>query len=101
MRASSATWGRMSVAPSEQLTPTESGCAWATERQKASTVWPERVRPLASVIATEIMIGRRMPVSSKTSSIATSAALALRVSKIVSTSSRSTSPSIKARVCSA
>ena len=29
----------------------------STERQKASTVWPDSVRPLASVIATEIITG--------------------------------------------
>ena len=54
----------MKSAPREQLTPTERGFAWETERQKASTVCPERVRPLASVIATEIMIGSRRPISS-------------------------------------
>src|SRR6056297_1181446 len=51
--------------------------------------------PLASVIATEIMTGRRRPVASKTSSMATRAAFAFRVSKIVSTSRMSTSPSIR------
>ena len=34
------------VAPSEQLTPTISGSACSTEIQNASTVWPERLRPL-------------------------------------------------------
>ncbi len=100
MRASSATWGRISTAPSEQLTPTDSGFTWATERQKASIVWPERVRAEASVIATEIMIGSRRPRASKTSSIATRAAFAFSVSKMVSTSRRSTSPSSRASTCS-
>ena len=38
-----------------------SGRAWATEFQKASVVWPESVRPLASVIVPEIMTGTRRP----------------------------------------
>ena len=53
------------------------------------------------MIATEIMIGRRTPLSSKTLSIATRAALAFSVSKIVSTRSTSAPPSTSPRVCSA
>ena len=44
----------------------------------------------------EMMSGRRAPRSSKSRSIAKSAALAFSVSKIVSTSSRSTPPSSSA-----
>ena len=55
--ASSARKGRISRPPSEQLRPTESGFAWATETQKASIVWPESVRPLLSVMVTEICGG--------------------------------------------
>ena len=47
-------YGRISRAPSAQLMPTLNGCACATEVQNASTVWPESVRPLRSVIVTEI-----------------------------------------------
>ena len=39
------TCGRISFAPSEQLTPTISGCACSIEFQNASSVWPESVRP--------------------------------------------------------
>ena len=74
----------MSFAPSAQLRPTLNGRACAIEIQKASTVWPDSVRPLRSVIVAEIRIGRRTPFSSNTSSVATSAALALSVSVIVS-----------------
>ncbi len=35
------------------------GGACATEFQKASVVWPESVRPLASVMVPEIMTGTR------------------------------------------
>ena len=55
--ASSARKGRISSAPSAQLMPTASGRACATDVQKASTVWPERVRPLLSVMVTEIISG--------------------------------------------
>ncbi len=56
-RARSSTYGRISVAPSEQLTPTMSGSACSIEVQNASTVWPERVRPERSTIVTEIQSG--------------------------------------------
>jgi hypothetical protein len=51
--------------------------------------------------AAEIITGSSVPSRSKTSRIATRAALALRESKIVSTSKRSTPPAISARTCSA
>ncbi len=85
--------GRISVAPSEQLTPTTSGRACSTEIQNASTVWPERFLPLRSIAVKEIQSGS----SGATSCAATSAALAFRVSKTVSIMSRSTPPSRKSR----
>ena len=81
--------------------PTENGSAWATDAQNASTVCPDSVRPLRSVIVTEIMIGSSTPISANVSWIAVIAALELSVSKIVSISRTSTPPSIKARTCSA
>ena len=77
-----------------------SGRAWRTLHQKASTVWPVRVRPEASTIVPEIITGTRAPRRSKTSSRAKMAALALRVSKIVSTSRRSAPPSRRADAAS-
>lgn len=47
--------GRISLAPSAQLMPTDSGRACITEVQNASTVCPDRVRPLLSVMVTEIV----------------------------------------------
>ena len=41
------------------------GRACATEFQNASAVWPVSVRPAASVIVPEIMIGTRTPWCSK------------------------------------
>ena len=49
--------GRISVAPSEQLTPTRSGSACSTEIQNASTVCPERFRPERSIAVNEIQSG--------------------------------------------
>ena len=37
------------------------GRACRTEAQNASTVWPDSVRPEASVIVPEMMIGMSMP----------------------------------------
>ena len=91
------TCGRISAAPSEQLTPTISGSACSIAVQNASTVCPDRVRPLRSTIATEIHSGR----PGATSRAAAIAALAFSVSKIVSISSRSTPPSASAAICSA
>jgi len=71
------------------------------EVQKASIVWPDRLRPLRSAKVTETMTGSELPVSAKISCIATRAAFALSVSKMVSTSSRSAPPSINPRICSA
>ena len=57
MRESSATYGRISCAPSEQLTPTISGSACSIEAQNASIVWPDSVRPERSTIVAEIQSG--------------------------------------------
>ena len=78
----------------------EIGLAWRTLFQKASVVWPDRVRPEASVMVPEIMIGISFPVSSSSVFTAKMAALALRVSNTVSISSRSTPPSIRASAAS-
>ena len=77
----SSTKGRISAAPSEQLTPTISGRACSTESQNASTVWPERLRPLLSIAVNESQSGS----SGASSSAAAIAAFALSESKTVST----------------
>ena len=61
MRDSSSTYGRSCFAPSAQFRPMASGRAWRTEFQNASVVWPDSVRPEASVIVPEMMIGRSTP----------------------------------------
>ncbi|MNG19059.1 hypothetical protein D3C84_1031790 [compost metagenome] len=88
------------MAPRAQFRPTEIGLAWRTEFQKASVVCPDRVRPEASVMVPEIMIGSSKPSSSNTPCTAKIAALALRVSKMVSIRIRSEPPSIRPRVAS-
>src|SRR6478672_10229930 len=60
-RASSSMYGRISAAPSAQLRPSASGRTWRTEFQNASGVWPDSVRPEASVIVPDTMIGSRAP----------------------------------------
>ena len=85
------------AAPSEQFTPTISGSACSTDAQNASTVWPERLRPLWSIAVKEIQRGT----SGATSSAAAIAAFAFSVSKTVSIRSRSTPPSTSAAICSA
>ena len=89
--------GRISVAPSEQLTPTTSGSACSTEVQNASLVWPERLRPLRSMAVKESQSG----VSGAVSRAAAIAAFAFSVSKMVSISRMSTPPSTSASICSA
>ena len=91
---------RISSAPSAQFRPTEKGRAWLIETQKASGVWPVRVRPDRSVMVPEIISGGTSSPSSARLSMAKSAALALSVSKIVSTRIRSTPASIRARAAS-
>ena len=93
----SSTNGRISVAPSAQLTPTSSGSACWTESQNASTVCPERVRPLLSTAVKESQSG----ISGASSSAATIAAFALSESKTVSIRRKSTPPSRSARICCA
>gem|GEM_PF-5672363 len=61
---------------------TASGEACSTEIQNASTVCPERLRPLRSTTETETTSGS----SGATARAAAIAALPLRVSKTVSTS---------------
>ena len=97
MRESSSTCGRISVAPSEQLTPTISGFACSIESQNASSVCPASVRPLRSMIVTEIQSGS----SGAVSCAATIAALAFSASMIVSRSRKSAPPSRSPRICSA
>ena len=93
-------YGRISFGPSAQLMPTESSGACETEIQKASTVWPERLRPERSVIVTEAMTGRRVPRTSNARSTPARAAFAFRVSKAVSTRRRSAPPSRRPSACS-
>jgi hypothetical protein len=97
MRDSSSTCGRSSFGPSAQLKPNEIGLAWRSEFQNASPVWPDSVRPEASVMVPEIITGQRRPSSSKNFSTAKMAALAFSVSKMVSISSRSAPPSVRPR----
>jgi hypothetical protein len=99
--ASSFNMGRISAGPNAQLSPIERGFACLTLYQNASLVCPDKVRPEASVMVPEIIIRIGSSNVSDTSSIATSAALALSVSNTVSTKMRSAPPSIKARVASA
>ncbi len=96
-RERSSTNGRISVAPSEQFTLTTSGRACSTETHQASTVWPERLRPLRSTAVNESHRGS----SGAASCAATIAAFELSESKIVSMRSMSTPPSRSAAICSA
>ena len=63
-RDSSSTYGRSCLTPSAQLRLMVMGRACRTEAQKASTVWPDSVRPEASVIVPEMMMGRSTPEAS-------------------------------------
>ena len=100
IRDSSATYGRRSSAPNAQFSPTASGRTCRMEFQKASVTWPDSVRPLASVMVPDTITGHRRPCSSKSVSTAKIAALALRVSKIVSMRRMSTPPSTRPRASS-
>jgi hypothetical protein len=73
------------------------GSACSIESQNASAVCPERFRPLWSTAVNESHSAR----SGATSSAAAIAALAFRVSKIVSICRTSTPPSTRPRICSA
>ena len=68
----------------------------ATDAQKASTVWPERLRPERSVSVIEIISGSSRPSACSASSVAMIAALALSVSNTVSIRMKSTPPSTSA-----
>ena len=92
-----AMYGLISVAPSEQLMPAANGSACSIEVQKASTVWPDRLRPLRSTIVTEMNRGS----PGATSLAAAIAAFPFRVSKIVSMSRKSAPPSRSPRTASA
>ena len=93
--------GVICAAPNEQFNPTEKSGACDTDMRNASTVCPERVRPAASAMVAESIIGTPLPAFMKTCSAASRAALALSVSNTVSISSRSTPPSRSASICSA
>ena len=87
--------GPSSLAPKAQLKPMLNRSTCETELRNASTVWPESVLPLRSVIVPETMTGTFTPRFSRRSWMANRAALAFSVSKMVSTSSVSTPPSSK------
>ena len=93
-------YGRSCFPPSAQLSPTTAGRACRTEFQNASVVWPDKVRPEASVIVPDTMMGRSAPASSSTSRTANKAAFAFKVSKIVSIRMASTPPATSARAAS-
>ena len=92
--------GRISFAPRAQLSPIAAGFACRTEFQNASTVCPDKVLPLASVIVPEMNIGISHFRFSNKSNKANKAALQLSVSNTVSTKNRSTPPSKSPRACS-
>ncbi len=99
-RESSSRNGRICLAPSAQFIPTLKSGMCETEIQKASTVWPESVRPLRSTMVTETITGTRVPGGSRNIPRWRRApALAFSVSKTVSSSSRSAPPSTSARAC--
>ena len=93
--------GYIRSGPSEQFSPTESGLTCSTAFQKAGAVCAEIIVSPPRPTAAEIITGSSLPSSSKTSRMATSAALALSESKMVSTSKRSEPPAMRARICSA
>ncbi|CDA21322.1 unknown [Bacteroides sp. CAG:144] len=90
----------MSRAPKEQFSPIDKISACCTEARNAPSVCPDKVRPPVSERVTESMIGIFFPLSCMDSTAAYNAALALRVSKIVSMRSKSTPPSMSAVICS-
>ena len=106
MIAASAIWlstltcGRSCCAPKLQLSPTVSGRAWRTACQKASTVWPERLRPDRSVSVIDSMIGISRPSAASALRTAMIPALAFSVSNTVSIRMKSDPPSTSASICS-
>ncbi|SHT37965.1 Uncharacterised protein [Mycobacteroides abscessus subsp. abscessus] len=71
------------------------GLACRMAFQNASVTWPDNVRPDASVIVPEMMIGQRRPRCSNSVSMANTAALAFSESKMVSTRMMSAPPSTR------
>ena len=100
MRESSSMCERISCGPSAQLMPTLSRSMFDTVFQYASTVWPESVRPLWSVIVNESITGSRRPSESNSVSSANNAARELSESNTVSTSNTSAPPSTRPLACS-
>ena len=97
----SSIYGRKSLAPKAQFKPMLNNLICETEFRNAPKVCPERVRPLLSVIVPEIITGNPSILrSSSMLSIANNAALAFRVSKMVSTIRISAPPSSKPFTCS-
>ena len=90
----------MALVPKAQLKPILNSGICEIEFKKASAVCPDNVLPLSSVIVPETIIGKRIFLFSKTTSMANSAALQLRVSNTVSTNNISTPPSSKPFTCS-
>ena len=97
---SSLNQGLICSAPNAQLSPTPNKFACLIECQKASTVWPDNVLPLASVIVPETKIGSLEFSSSRSVLTAYRAALQLSVSKTVSIKNKSTLPSYRPLACS-
>ena len=97
---SSSTNGSICRAPNEQFSPTERRGNPLTLARKASSVCPLRVRPARSLSVTESMRGTSRPTACMACKEASMAALALRVSKMVSMSTVSTPPRSSASVCS-
>ena len=77
-----------------------SGWAWRIDCQNAAGVCPESVRPDRSVIVPEIIRGSCVPCAPMARRLATIAAFALSVSKIVSIRIASTPPRSSASICS-
>src|SRR5262245_63307023 len=92
MRAISAIWARISLAPRAQFNAIENGAVWRTEFQNAAGVWPESSRPERSVMVPEIITGTRMPRVSVTSAAAAIAVLAVRGWRNVSVRGRWAGP---------
>ena len=97
---SSDSQGLICSAPKAQFSPTAVILACRIECQNASTVCPDNVRPLASVIVPETKIGKSCLTSSNNVLTAKSAALQFSVSKTVSIKKRSTPPSRRPFACS-
>ena len=90
---SSSSHGRICSAPNAQFNPTAVIPACRIECQNASTVCPDNVLPLASVIVPETKIGISFYVSSINERTPKRAALQFNVSNTVSMRNRSTPPS--------